>query len=84
MIMKFTTIRKSVDMTTIEYVNTPKNPARTHRAIIVDLEMNVSGQYAAKTRMPGRNWQPTKNNALAVASFVLDRPVVLGKVTLVD
>ena len=84
MIMKFTTIRKSVDMISVEYVNTPKNPARTHRAITVDLEMNVAGQYAAVTKMPGRNWQPTKNNALAVASFVLDRPVVLGRVSLVD
>ncbi len=84
MIMKYTTIRKSVDMISVEYVNTPKNPARTHRAITVDLEMNVGGQYAAATKMPGRNWQPTKNNALAVASFVFDRPVICGKISLVN
>ena len=84
MITPYSTIRKTNnDMTTTQFVNTPAHPSRTYRPVTVDVEINSEGLYSPVLEY-GRNWQPTMLNALGCASFVLDRPVIQGKVTLVD
>jgi hypothetical protein len=73
----------AADMTRVRVINTPHHANRFSRTKTVDIELNAAGQYAAV--MPyGRNWQPTADNALAVAALVYDRPIVQGKVILVS
>ena len=80
--IKFTTIRKTQEnMSVVEYINTPNHANRTSNAKIVDVELNSEGKYAAV--MPyGRNWQSTIYDALAVATFTYDRPVIKGEIIL--
>ena len=62
-------------------IDTPNHPTRTAGYKVIDIELSESG-YAAILPQ-GRNWQPTVNDALAVAAFVLDIPVTRGQMTLV-
>ena len=49
----------------------------------VNILISVDGLYGADLEV-GTIWQASRDSALAAASFVLGRPVTLGKTTLVD
>ena len=81
--ISYTTVRRTnQDMSVTEFFNTPNNPNRTNRAITVEIEINADGLYSPVLEY-GRNWQPTKGNAMGVASLVLGRPVIMGRMTVV-
>ena len=69
------------DMKRIKIIDTPNHPTRTSGFKTINLELSDKG-YASVLPY-GRNWQPTVNEALAVAAFVLDCPVTRGTLTLV-
>ena len=82
--MPYSTTRvTNTDMSVTEFVNPPANPNRTYRPVTIDVELNSEGLYSPVLEY-GRNWQPTILNALGCASFVLGRPVIQGKINLVD
>lgn len=82
MTIKFATIRKNKEnMIAVEYTNTLDHANRTDRAKVVDIELNSEGKYTAVLPY-GRNWQSTIHEALAVAAFVYDRPVIKGEIIL--
>ena len=72
----------TADMVRTTIVDMPHFPRRTADAVVVDLMLNCSNQYAAVLEV-GVAWRDTINGALAVASFVLGRPVARGAMTLV-
>lgn len=63
---------------------------RTYRVLAVDIEISDKGfspvNYTDKLDTTGahRAWLDTKNDALGFASWIIDRPVTVGKTRMVE